>query len=436
MIRRLSAMGICVAIVLSAVGCETHEPDRELRMQRGFVYYLDGAGGGSALSNYAGGIKKGMKDAGYEGTGKIFVWQTGLGVTADQLASESFKRKKAGQLAKEIAAYKKEYPGATVNLMALSAGTAVAVFTLEAMPADQSVRNVILLSGSLSSVYDLTKALGRVEGKLYVFTSTKDAVLRYGIAMYGTADRAKGTRRTIGLNGVDPPRRVSAGTRRLYAKVVEIAWNEEFRDYGHQGGHTDSVKAAFVQAVVAPLVVISPRPFQVASALEVGEVANPAYGRWANFAPGSWVTFEGTEVLDGDRRPLRAKVTLAKAMGDLLLVDRVIEAGGGASAFAENHSAYITKTVDPQNNPMSHPSTKIVERGEEMVTIGGKRIRCKVREVTATGEFSEWGRNPWFRLLMSPEIPGGIAKLELKTERDGLPVEIQMEAVEFQGKRK
>ncbi len=115
-------------------GCAPTAPDREVRMTRGYVYYLDGAGGGGALKNYSGGVRKGLVDAGYDGSGEMFRWQTDLGVGADQVASESYKRSKARKLAKQIQEYKQEHPNAPVTLMGLSAGTAIAVFALEKLP--------------------------------------------------------------------------------------------------------------------------------------------------------------------------------------------------------------------------------------------------------------------------------------------------------------
>src|SRR6185295_1732301 len=124
-----------------------------------------------------GGVRKGLVDAGYNGAGEIFRWNTGLVVIADQTASNEYKRKKADELANAIQEYKRAQPQAPVTLMGLSAGTAIVAYALEELPANVSVETVIMLSGSLSSEHDLTSALAHVRGKMYIFTSERDEVL-------------------------------------------------------------------------------------------------------------------------------------------------------------------------------------------------------------------------------------------------------------------
>ena len=160
--------------LLLSVGCASQE--REVRMQRGYVFYCDGSGGGSVLMNYAGGVRQGLRNAGYEGAGEMFNWHTGLGVAADHTSSVEYKRKRAAKLAKEVQEYKAKHPGAPVTIMGLSAGTAVGVYALEALPESRQVDNAFLLSAALSANYDLTEALRRVDNRMYVFTPTTDGV--------------------------------------------------------------------------------------------------------------------------------------------------------------------------------------------------------------------------------------------------------------------
>ena len=96
--------GALVMTVLSA-GCSQQMPDRAERMTRGYIYYLDGAGGGGMFSNWSGGLRQGLLDAGYTGAGEIFTWNTGLGVVADQDASVEYKRGKASECAQRIQQY-------------------------------------------------------------------------------------------------------------------------------------------------------------------------------------------------------------------------------------------------------------------------------------------------------------------------------------------
>lgn len=252
MVKFLLPMVAC----LIATGCTMPAqqlPDRDVRMTRGYTYYLDGAGGGKPLRNWSGGVRDGLLEAGYDGAGEMFSWETGLGVTADQLISVDYKRSKARELAQKVQEYARDYPGRPINMIGLSAGTAVAVFALEALPESCQIDTVILLGASISSNYNMTKALKRVRNRIYVFTSNRDTVLTFLVPVSGSADRADAGENLAGLQGFKMPPRPTAETRRLYAKITRVPWTQAFERAGNYGGHTDAVKADFVREHVAPL---------------------------------------------------------------------------------------------------------------------------------------------------------------------------------------
>lgn len=418
--------------LVSVAGCALPEPDRAERMTRGYVFYLDGAGGGGLLTNWSRGLRAGLLDAGYDGAGEMFKWETGLGVFADQTASVEFKKRKASELAEEIVAYRKQHPGATVHLMGLSAGTAVAAYALEALPAGVSVQNVVLLSGSLSADYDLSRALRHVDGKLYIFTSQRDEILMALVPFAGTADRKSAeTSGTIGVNGARLPRGANSEMRSLYRKVVTIPWNPQFERYGNYGGHTDTVKAAFVQHFVAPLVVTgSARAASPTATTAARLVENPDYRRWSRFGEGSWVQLEGVQVEGGAQRPIRVRVTLAGKADGRLLLDREVE---GEGPFAEEltRSFFVTRQIDPRDHPMAHPETQARAMPDETVKIGERSYRCTAREIEARGEFPVWGSNLRGVLHSSTEVPGEIVSLDLQTMLNGKPVSLKGRVVEF-----
>jgi hypothetical protein len=225
-----------LALLCVTAGCSQTMPDREIRMTRSYIYYLDGAGGGRPLSNWSGGVRQGLLDAGYNGAGEMFAWNTGLGVVADQDSSVEYKKQKASELAQQIQKYTQEHPRAPVTLMGLSAGTAVTVFTLEALPVNCPVNNVILLGASVSATYDLTQALQRVSNRMYVFTSQKDAVLAF---LVPTAARCS-FGRTPGLH--DAGRRVGPDAGPVRQGVVHRlaagvrAGRELRRPHGYRQG--------------------------------------------------------------------------------------------------------------------------------------------------------------------------------------------------------
>jgi len=200
------------------------------------------------------GVRKGLEEAGLKGGFTNYPWHTQLGVITDQRASVKFKRDKAAQLARSIRQSLEANPDAPLNLIGLSAGTAVAVFALEALPENVAVDNVVLLGSSLSSQYDLTSALKRVDNRMYVFTSSRDTVLRFLVPVAGTADRKRTAGPAAGVGGFRLPLGASSETRRLYAKLVNVAWNPEFERAGNYGGHTAVAGWRFVRDYVAPLI--------------------------------------------------------------------------------------------------------------------------------------------------------------------------------------
>jgi len=249
-----------ISLAVLAAGCATKPvglpqplPDRAARMEHGYLYYLDGAGGGTARENWASGVRNGLLAGGYPGACEMFTWETGDGLIADQDASVKFKREKAGEVAAKIANHVKSYPGVPVDMLGFSAGTAVGIFALEALPESAQVNEVVLLGASISRDYDLTKALKHVKGHVYVYTSTHDRVLGFLMPFSGTADR-KFDDPGAGITGFVLPRHANAETRRLYAeKVVEIRWTAKLEKDGDYGRHFDNVKMEFIRDHVAPL---------------------------------------------------------------------------------------------------------------------------------------------------------------------------------------
>jgi pimeloyl-ACP methyl ester carboxylesterase len=219
----------------------------------GVVFYCDGAGGGG-ITNWGPGVKKGLADAGFTGTFDEFDWETGLGVIADQIEAVKSKRAQAKKLANKIVSYQSEDPNSPVTVMGLSAGTAIAVYALEELPPANQVDTVVLLSSSVASDHNLTQALRHVRGDLYVTTSPDDAILTTAVPVLGSADRQFVGTDVAGLDGFQMPPGASPEVRRLYSKVVVLAWDPQDDRYGDYGGHTDTTKPGFIQHVIAPLV--------------------------------------------------------------------------------------------------------------------------------------------------------------------------------------
>ncbi len=206
------------------------------------VYYCDGAGW------YSGGprVKRGLRDAEFDGLFETFTWSTLLGPGTDHLIAARSDLVSA-RLARRIAKYRKQYPDAKIHLMGLSAGTAVVLGSLEQLPGDVFVQNVVLLSPSVSASRDLVPAMRHVSGCLYATSSRKDGILG---PMVVNADGGDGP--PAGLNGFKRPRRRRDGTTRAYAHVVNLPWQPAYLAYDWDGGHTSVTSPKFIRSVIAP----------------------------------------------------------------------------------------------------------------------------------------------------------------------------------------
>ena len=414
--------------LLLNVGCAS--PEREVQMQRGYVFYCDGSGGGGVLRNYAAGVRRGLRNAGYEGAGEMFNWHTGLGVAADHTSSVKYKRKRAAKLAKGIQEYKAKHPEAPVTIMGLSAGTAIVVYALEALPEGYQVDGVFLLSASVSANYDLTKALRRVKNRMYVFTSTKDGVLRNLVPMFGTADREGGSATTAGQRGFRIPANASDDTQVLYAKVAHVHWSHEMQKAGHRGGHTDVVNARFVQEYIAPLVMTAPtQPYDSDTA---GKVRNPDYDRWAKFAPGSWIQWTGYQSIGGQRRDMNVKTVLIEKQADKLVVEWIYAVGDDDFARPERVQEFIEKAwINPTDHPLTHPEARISDLPSESIEVGGKMLQCSVQEVDVNAEFPDRGRGITLKQYGNGGIPGGLARELMISHKGNETFEFVREVVQY-----
>ena len=240
-------------LLLTLGGCVDYTAAQ--RYQNGLVVVLDGAGD---VTIAPGQIRWGLHEGGVNHAIEVFPWSDSHNVLADQTNLQR-NREVAGQLTSRLLKYMAEYPGRPVHLIALSAGTGIAVFAVEQLPDDRPVDGVCLLASSLNDSYDLTPALHRIRNEITNFSSMADlVVLGLGVGVAGTVDRGQGS--AAGLGGFKTPQDASAETRRLYAaKVVEMPWNPTYLIFGHAGDHLGASSSAFVRTFMAPIVLDAPR---------------------------------------------------------------------------------------------------------------------------------------------------------------------------------
>jgi len=243
----LSVVAIALLQLVVSVGCQSSQPrnaDTERLDSFGRTYYIDGAG------NWGYGVKEvqhGLREAGYKGRIINYTWSPTLNPALDQTIGRPAARRKGKGLGDQITRYLTKYPDNDVNIIALSAGTGVAIWACEHIGPNVKANNVIMLGSSLSSSYDMSKALNNIKGDVYVYYSPHDAILSGAVRLLGTIDGELGGD-SAGLVGLHP---VSCRADNIH----NIGWSQRYEQYGWRGGHVDSTSEAFILSVVSRHVV-------------------------------------------------------------------------------------------------------------------------------------------------------------------------------------
>ena len=223
--RCISLLSLLLATL--ATGCS------DSREKFGRTWYIDGAGnwGFGVLD-----VPLGLEDGGYQGAVSNHRWSLTFNPALDQTLR--FIAKGSGEaLGREITSYLKKYPKADANIIALSAGTGVGIWAIENVQPPCKVNNYVMLGASLSSRYDVSKALKNMKGDIYVYYTSSDPVLQGPVRALGTIDGTFDD--SAGLVGLRGPNSSSR-------QVVNIARRAEHAAYGWTGGHADCTNRQFV----------------------------------------------------------------------------------------------------------------------------------------------------------------------------------------------
>ncbi len=232
---RNALLTILVIATGLAAGCQT---DFGPGAEHGLVVYLPGAGN---VDRGEVGLQDGLHRVGFRGAFVTMRWSYSYNVVVDQ-SVRSFARLGATRLAGMLRDYIDRYPDREVNLVGLSAGTGIAIWALEQLPPQYKVHNVVLLSSSLATDYDVGPALEHMTGRIYNFYSMTDAVLIGPMKVFGTIE-GRYLVDGAGAVGLEPPTSTD--------RVVNTPWTPDFEPYGYLGGHFDSTSPAFVEAFIA-----------------------------------------------------------------------------------------------------------------------------------------------------------------------------------------
>jgi hypothetical protein len=82
-------------------------------------------------------------------------------------------------------------------------------------------------------------------------------------------------------------------------------------------------------------------------------------------------------------------------------------------------------------HPLSSADAKIADMPAETLKIGGKALSCRVKTIEARGDFPEYGRGITATGWQNDDIPGGMARVWLKSSKGDQPFELRGEVVAY-----
>jgi hypothetical protein len=164
------------------------------------------------------------------------------------LLNEPMNRKQAAELATRLETIWRDQPGRRIVVTSHSGGTAIITWALEAARGDGMVDEIVMLAPALSPGYDLSTALRRVRGRVWVFWSPGDPALGQMTRMFGTIDRVQSE--AAGRVGF---RRPAGADAAQYAKVMSVPYDPAWQRDDNFGDHVGPMSAGFARGMIAPL---------------------------------------------------------------------------------------------------------------------------------------------------------------------------------------
>ena len=201
--RNLLVAALLLAGALAG-GCQEDHYSDELHAEAGLVVILPGIQG---IDEHSYAVTGGLRSGGVRRALVLQSWGKSLpavGMLINQVDKVGI-RFEAMKIAGKIIDYQKEFPDRPVHVVGHSGGGALAVFIAESL-ADQGyngarpIDGLVLLSPSISPLYNLTKALSICNaGILHCYNPDDVAILGGGTTMFGNLDGVPGP--AAGLNG-------------------------------------------------------------------------------------------------------------------------------------------------------------------------------------------------------------------------------------------
>ncbi|MFP4106999.1 MAG: alpha/beta fold hydrolase [Phycisphaerae bacterium] len=252
----LSAIMICLCLLGGCIPSENGSYTTDARLAEGLVVVLPGIEGESPMNRN---IRQGLIAAGIDHAIPIHRWGRPIPVFGPLINQMDVfgNRLAARRLARDIVDYQDAHPGKSIHLIGHSGGGGIAVFAAEALPKDRKVDGLILLSPSISTRYDLTKALGNTrKGIVNFYTPADFGLLVIGTTVAGNVDGWHGP--AAGAGGFDPADEDDPKQQTAYRKLHQVAM-EHVADQPLRA-HSAATEADFVRRQVAPWVTESTWP--------------------------------------------------------------------------------------------------------------------------------------------------------------------------------
>ena len=191
-----------------------------------------------------------LQDAGAADRVDTYDW-AGPGGWVQVLHAVEHNRKAALKVAEFVTEVRRRNPDVRIIMSSESGGTAVAAWTLEALPDDVKVDEVLLIAPAVSPGYDLSRALAHVTGAVRYTTTPLDfGTLGLWTSVLGNMDGPKGA--GAGLVGFrEPP----GADPHAYRRLLRISYNPAWIIWGNLGSHTGAMSSAFARHVLGPMLV-------------------------------------------------------------------------------------------------------------------------------------------------------------------------------------
>jgi hypothetical protein len=186
---------------------------------------------------------------------RSFDWTHGNGRWLADLRDVDFSRGQGRRLADLVRRHRATNPDVPVYLVGYSAGSAVVLAAADSL-CPGSVERIVLLAPAVSSGYDLRQALLAARCGVDVFLSERDTFyLWFGTGLLGTADGRWDA--SAGRVGFRPPA-LRPGEEGLLGKLRQHPWGPCVEWTGHVGEHSGSLRPAYLETFVLPL--LNPTP--------------------------------------------------------------------------------------------------------------------------------------------------------------------------------